>query len=220
MELEFYVFIDSLEKIVLLKSEIKSHIRRNNPNIIFPESFPDAVLAGFNYFPVEVNKQYLDCEGSLKPYCSWRNDSVYEQSGKWYVDAIEYLDESKINLGWEEVRANRNKLLENTDWITSSDMPTDIKHKYVLYRQLLRDCTNISRYPSEVRFPTAPELTPSTFVSDTLSGDEVTKIRNFRNKTPQWNKFLVEWEATNFTYNKSYVNNLLLLYTGLTVNQI
>lgn len=58
-----------------------------------------------------------------------------------------------------EVRQIRNKLLQETDWVSikakddGEDVPTDWK----TYRQALRDITTQDAFPYNVIWPTKPE---------------------------------------------------------------
>jgi hypothetical protein len=54
-----------------------------------------------------------------------------------------------------EVRARRNRLLEDTDKTQLSDSPGDVdtKNAYRVYRQALRDIPEQSGFPYSVEFP-------------------------------------------------------------------
>lgn len=56
----------------------------------------------------------------------------------------------------DEVRSDRNALLENSDWSQASDIPSDIKNKWTSYRQNLRDLPAQSGFPNSVTWPTKP----------------------------------------------------------------
>lgn len=56
---------------------------------------------------------------------------------------------------WEAIRIERNKLLQATDWTQLPDVPEEIKSKYAVYRQALRDITN-QENPYNIKFPPCP----------------------------------------------------------------
>lgn len=55
------------------------------------------------------------------------------------------------------VKAQRIKLLVNSDWTQLPDVPQATKEKWVTYRQELRDITEQEGYPFNVTFPEKPE---------------------------------------------------------------
>lgn len=61
----------------------------------------------------------------------------------------------------DEVRAERDKLLQESDWTQLADVPLDpvIKQDWVDYRAELRNVTSQSGFPFNVVFPVKPEST-------------------------------------------------------------
>jgi hypothetical protein len=58
---------------------------------------------------------------------------------------------------WEQIRAQRDSLLKETDWIGVSDaQPKPNKDAWLNYRQALRDITKIFSQPEDVVWPTKP----------------------------------------------------------------
>ena len=59
-----------------------------------------------------------------------------------------------------EIRTHRNWLLGECDWTQSSDVPEEIKKKWLSYRQALRDITTHEKFPLTFNidedFPTQP----------------------------------------------------------------
>lgn len=55
----------------------------------------------------------------------------------------------------EEIRAERNQKLANSDWAVLKDAPTN-KHAWQVYRQALRDITEQDGFPDSVQWPTEP----------------------------------------------------------------
>ena len=62
--------------------------------------------------------------------------------------SVEYL--------WDQIRSQRDKLLYETDWTQLSDISTEIKEKYLAYRQALRDIT-LQSDPDNIVWPSKPE---------------------------------------------------------------
>lgn len=67
------------------------------------------------------------------------------------------LEQPKFVLTWNIQRDLRNNLLKETDWTQLSDVSTEIKQKYLKYRQELRDITKTFADPNDVVWPTLPE---------------------------------------------------------------
>jgi hypothetical protein len=55
------------------------------------------------------------------------------------------------------VRHQRNDLLKNSDWTQLPDIPPSTKESWAAYRQLLRDVTEQSGFPTNVQWPEAPQ---------------------------------------------------------------
>ena len=56
-----------------------------------------------------------------------------------------------------EVRANRYRLLVESDWTQFKDVSDDISNIYTVYRQELRDLSEQPEFPFNVVWPTKPE---------------------------------------------------------------
>jgi len=54
------------------------------------------------------------------------------------------------------VRAERDRLLTETDWTQAADIPQATKDKWAPYRQALRDVPEQSGFPFEVVWPVKP----------------------------------------------------------------
>jgi hypothetical protein len=55
-----------------------------------------------------------------------------------------------------EVRAERDRLLTETDWTQAADIPQTTKDKWAPYRQALRDVPDQPGFPYEVVWPVKP----------------------------------------------------------------
>jgi len=87
-------------------------------------------------------------------------DGVEQVDGKWYTkysvadmdqEAKDAVDAQQA----ESVRAQRNRLLAETDWRFRSDLTPSQEWKD--YCQALRDITSQAGFPWEVTWPTQPE---------------------------------------------------------------
>ena len=62
-------------------------------------------------------------------------------------------DEQLLAFKWKDIRNQRNKLIERTDWRASSDLT--LSDDWKTYRQALRDITTQSD-PDNITWPTEP----------------------------------------------------------------
>lgn len=124
----------------------------DNPQVSFPESFPDVVLAAFDVYRVrQTDAPEVD---SLTQGCTQDVQLVgSEWTQVWQVVQLP-LAQTEAN-----IRAQRNYLLQDSDWVVSrsyengESVPTD----WVVYRQALRDVTAQPGFPYNVIWPTKPE---------------------------------------------------------------
>jgi len=55
-----------------------------------------------------------------------------------------------------ELRAKRDELIKDTDWVGGTDVPQSLKDVWQAYRQQLRDITDSATSLSDVVWPTKP----------------------------------------------------------------
>jgi len=55
------------------------------------------------------------------------------------------------------LRAERDRLLQQSDWTQLPDVPQSVKTAWAVYRQSLRDITEQAGFPETVVFPTPPQ---------------------------------------------------------------
>lgn len=85
---------------------------------------------------------------------TWFDDSIPRPtnadilSKKVELDALEPM---------KRLRLERNRLLQETDWVAGDDVPQSLKDLYSIYRQALRDITNTYSSLDDVVWPTKPE---------------------------------------------------------------
>jgi hypothetical protein len=61
----------------------------------------------------------------------------------------------KVTIGWNDIRAERNKRLTASDWTQIADAPVDAK-AWAGYRTALRDITRSYEAPENVEWPVPP----------------------------------------------------------------
>jgi hypothetical protein len=76
-----------------------------------------------------------------------RKDQVFAKNGV-------LLSEEIVEFTEDEIRAKRNSLLAETDYLALSD--TTLSSDMAAYRQALRDITSQSGFPTSVTWPTKP----------------------------------------------------------------
>lgn len=71
---------------------------------------------------------------------------------------LEKAKQNEYDFFASKVRAERNRLLADTDWIVNraTELNQDIPEIYITYRQALRDITKQVGFPFDVAFPNLP----------------------------------------------------------------
>ena len=132
----------------------------------------------FSLFPNgEENPLLFDWEYMI-PLYMWDGTQVVARP----VEDIE-ADRQKATIPTEaEVRAQRDKLLAETDWTQVADAPIDSATRSAMrvYRQLLRDVTEQEGFPVNVVWPEMPVIVKATpepidEVVEAIIGVEVTE---------------------------------------------
>lgn len=85
---------------------------------------------------------------------------VYE-NGQWIQawDIVDLEEEEKQYIhdnAAAEARAERNRLLIESDWTQGKDIPDSVSQVWAAYRQALRDITSQEGFPFDVTWPTQP----------------------------------------------------------------
>lgn len=98
----------------------------------------------------------------------------YSYNGEYTIETIE-----DVSMTAEEARAERDKLLAETDWTQVLDAPIDAETReaYRAYRQALRDIPEQEGFPDTITWPELPATTkaapdPVDTAVDTLLGGE------------------------------------------------
>lgn len=126
-------------------------LRRDNPYTSFPRIIPSEMLASYDVYPV--------CETSLPSFSNFSHrvqQTVEQINGVWVQvwNNIELpADQATAN-----VRAQRDRLLQETDWIVSRSYEAGrpVAQDWVAYRQALRDIPEQEGFPYLIQWPTQP----------------------------------------------------------------
>lgn len=126
-----------------------SQLKRDNPNISFPEKPSGATLAEFNVY------QMVD---AVRPvHDMWSQEVVkgpIKYTGGRYTQTWEVVEKDAEHVA-SKARQMRNKLLEDTDHTQLPDAPKG-KRAWAVYRQELRDLTKQPGFPKTIEWPTPP----------------------------------------------------------------
>lgn len=130
-----------------------SQLRTANPQVSFPATPTDALLAEFCVFPcVETEKpQITHLQNIAKSFSQiggvWTQDWVIS-------DASPEEIAQRLANQWASVRSERNERLAACDWTQLADAPVD-DLAWAVYRQALRDITTQTD-PFNIVWPISP----------------------------------------------------------------
>lgn len=105
-----------------------------------------------------MKKNIINCS---KPTNEWKNPSdqktIVDMTSDEVAKHNSMIEESKLLL-IEEMRANRDRLLTETDYTQMSDAPLQVakKTEWAAYRQALRDIPQIHPDGNNVMYPVKP----------------------------------------------------------------
>jgi len=124
-------------------------LRRDNPQVSFPKNIPDAVLADYGVYPLRV---FSEVTFDPNTHCS-KQSQIVQVDGEWQLSyVVEPLPQETVE---ETMRAKRNKLLADSDWIVAKfyDQQEAIPENWAAYRQALRDVTLQPGFPYHITWP-------------------------------------------------------------------
>jgi len=83
-----------------------------------------------------------------------------EQHQVWDWSQFAWIDprstQEKYDQAAAQVRANRNKLLQSSDWTQLQDISNSVRSAWVTYRQALRDISSQTGFPFNINWPEQP----------------------------------------------------------------
>jgi len=131
-------------------------LHKDNPQTSFPRRIPDEMLASYEVFEVVVGAAPSIDETT---YRAVRADTPTYAGDKWHLEwsVVEKTPEEKqnyYNASSARVRAKRNQLLSDSDWMALSD--NTMTPEWASYRQALRDITSQGGFPYTIEWPTKP----------------------------------------------------------------
>jgi hypothetical protein len=131
-------------------------LRKDNSNVSFPKEPSAETLAAFNTFEVVRTPQpEVDHTQNVGEGVPQKINGVWTQV--WNVSTLgeEELAGRTANQA-NNVRAERDRLLADSDWTQVADAPVD-SAVWSVYRQSLRDIPSQVGFPWNVVWPTQPE---------------------------------------------------------------
>lgn len=140
-----------------------SELRSLHPNTSFPQVLTSDILESFGVDPILEGPQAI----TIPPYEISVRQGVEEINSQWFTkyvvgpifDTEEQEVEYKVgidNKAAENVRTQRDKLLQETDWTQNRDVTLSNDIEWVAYRQELRDITLQEGFPHNITWPEKP----------------------------------------------------------------
>jgi hypothetical protein len=130
-------------------------LRRDNPQVSFPKTIPDATLAAYDVFPLKLtDRPEVDYTKNVA------EGTPVQQDGEWVqvwdvtdasAEEVAHRTEDQAN----QVRAERNRKLSDSDWTQVADAPVD-QAAWAAYRQELRNVPDQDGFPWNVQWPEMP----------------------------------------------------------------
>jgi hypothetical protein len=129
-------------------------LREAYPNVSLPENLTDEALVEWDMHVVQPTPIPVDYTKNITEGTPILIDGVYYKN--WVqsnatTEEISYRIENQ----WEEIRILRNQLLSECDWTQLSDIPSETKEAWTIYRQALRNITTQTN-PFSIDWPVKP----------------------------------------------------------------
>jgi hypothetical protein len=117
---------------------------------------PDALVQA----QLAVGEGYV--EGTLDSFSYYIQDGQVvdmppKPDGAYYFDYATKQWVQDQSAQENTVKAQRNQLLQQSDWTQLADIPAETKALWEPYRQALRDITDQPGYPYDIVWPTPPQ---------------------------------------------------------------
>lgn len=130
-------------------------LRRDNPQVSFPKTIPDEILADYDVYPLkQIDRPQVDHTKNVDEGVPIQIDGTWTQV--WDItDATSEQVAERTDERAQSVRSERNQKLANCDWTQLSDAPVDAT-VWASYRQELRDISSQPGFPWEITWPVEP----------------------------------------------------------------
>lgn len=144
---------------------IEQNLRELFPNIAFPSIFMprDVEPLGFGIYEYSQQPETGQFERivELPPVRNPSDGKYYQQ---WSV--VEFTDEEKAIVIAEiktQIRTQRTMQLYDTDWsqIADNQISDELREKFRVFRQALRDIPNQAGFPMDIVWPEHPQAPSS-----------------------------------------------------------
>ena len=129
-------------------------LREDNSHVSFPSEMTESLMGEWNIYEVRPTPKTNDYTKNVSEGTPILVEGVYYQNWE-QTNATEQEINLRISAKWEEVREERSKLLQESDWTQLADIPQSTKDLWTEYRQSLRDITNQNN-PFNINWPDKP----------------------------------------------------------------
>lgn len=129
-------------------------LRKDNPNVSFPKTISDEMLAEYNVVPISTTNRPEDHTKNYESTATLVNGSWIET---WVAsDASQDEINERTIAQASSIRLQRNDSLSSSDWTQLQDATVN-QQEWATYRQSLRDIPSQEGFPWDVTWPTQPE---------------------------------------------------------------
>ena len=131
-------------------------LRKDNHNVSFPKVMTDEIFAQFGVVRVtSTPRPEYDHTKEFNVTAEQLNGAWVEKWVATDVSAEEIAQRTENQAN--NVRAERNQKLSQSDWTQGKDIADDVSTAWATYRQALRDVPAQAGFPWTVTWPTQPE---------------------------------------------------------------
>lgn len=136
-------------------------LRLDNPNTSFPKSISDESLAEWGVYPVKIlaTPDYAESTQVITENTEpVLNSGVWELGWTTSSKTSEEITEYNTSKA-KEVRALRDQLLAESDWVTirAKELGQTVPEAWYTYRGDLRQIPEQEGFPNNITWPTKPE---------------------------------------------------------------
>jgi hypothetical protein len=129
-------------------------LKEDNHNISFPSEMTESLMREWDIYEVRSTPKPNDYTKNILEETPILVDGVYYQN--WVqTNASQSEIDQRIEDKWDEIREQRNQLLQECDWTQLADIAQETKDSWTLYRQQLRDITTQTN-PYSIVWPVKP----------------------------------------------------------------